>query len=62
MISNAMSQLKQDLTEVEGKIEDLEQYAASYSEFKELKEWFFILQEHLKDHIDDVENFVGRIN
>ncbi|MDV3426687.1 MAG: hypothetical protein LIR50_05790 [Bacillota bacterium] len=73
MISNKLSQLKQDLVEVNGKFEDVQLNAAEcniaiegYDElvtsYKDLKEAIETLDKHLKDHIEDVEIFIGRIN
>ena len=64
MITDKTRQLKQDLGEVNGAIEDLESRLGGFfdSELKDLKDKIYIFNEHLKNHIEDVENFVGRIN
>jgi hypothetical protein len=66
MISDKMFQLKQDISEVKGKFEDMslreddEGLEIFIDGYKDLKEAIEMLEEHLKDHIEDVENFVGR--
>jgi hypothetical protein len=63
MVTDKVRQLKQDLNEVSGVLENLEPYTSYLDgKLKELNDKFSLLQEHLKDHIEDVENFVGRIN
>ena len=65
MITDKTRQLKQDLLEVRTCIEELEPYLMNNglrTDYKDLKEAIETLEEHLKDHIEDVENFVGRIN
>lgn len=68
MISDKMSQLKQDLVEVKGKFEDvsigirIKENSIVTNGCKELQEAIEILEEHLKDHIENIEIFIGRIN
>lgn len=55
---NKIERLKQDIVEVKGKLEDLEPFAAAYPEYKDLKEWVEILEDHLKDHLETTENYI----
>jgi hypothetical protein len=64
-----MMQLKQDITEVKYAIEELADYNSKSLgeencsiketyEYKDLVSKFGVLEEHLKDHIETIENFV----
>jgi len=62
-VANKLDRLKQDLVEVRGVIQDLEPYESYLdSKYKELKDKFEILEEHLKDHIETMENYISDIN
>jgi hypothetical protein len=70
MLNDKLSQLKQDLSEVNGAIEEVKGYDSKSLadgnieetfEFKDLINKFSLLTEHLKDHIEDVEIFLGRV-
>ena len=62
-MANKLDRLKQDLVEVRGVIQDLEPYESYLdSKYKELKDKFEILEEHLKDHIETMENYISDIN
>jgi hypothetical protein len=63
LVSNKMMQLKQDIAEVKYAIEELEPYLTTgglEEEYTTLKDRFGTLEENLKDHIEDVEIFIGR--
>jgi NADH/NAD ratio-sensing transcriptional regulator Rex len=64
MISNKLYQLKQDILEVKDKFEeitlDVNKQDIVIVGCKDLKEAIEMLDEHLKDHIEDVEIFIGR--
>jgi F0F1-type ATP synthase delta subunit len=63
MISNKMSQLKQDLTEIKSVIDDLKPYESYLDGYLDnLKDRFDILEEHLKDHIETIENFIQDVD
>jgi hypothetical protein len=66
MISNKMSQLKQDLVEIKGKFEDMKLEVKNQNVeivgYKDLKEAIEILEEHLKDHIETMENFIQSVD
>ncbi|MFT8350006.1 hypothetical protein [Clostridium saccharoperbutylacetonicum] len=68
MLNSKLLQLKQDISEVEGAIEEVKGYNVPGAalieetfEFRDLMNKFDLLKEHLKDHIEDVEIFLGRV-
>jgi len=62
-MANKLDRLKQDAVEVRGVIQDLEPYEGYLdSKYKDLKDKFEILEEHLKDHIETMENYISDVN
>lgn len=61
MNSNKLNILNQDLKEVKGAIDDLDEVLDSRIELefmKDLRDKFEILKEHLKDHMETIDNFI----
>jgi DNA-binding protein YbaB len=66
LISKKTAQLKNDLEEIKDKFENLEIIIkgidVNIKGYKELKEMIEMLDEHLKDHIETIENFICDIH
>lgn len=65
-----LDKLEQDISEVEGAIEELEEYDSSKldgstikdtCEYKDLANKFSLLQEHLNDHLETIKSFISDI-